>query len=176
MSDTTVRDDSAFDFCVEMVTDNGLDFWFSASSNEAHGDEGALGASRQNQWVIRMEPLFNFLIATLLDKKRDTHVMLLTTERLAKRPYFKVQHYKVITVDAIAVELPHKFAPTLLDAMQMLKMRNQEGNHAYGLVVIKCSNDGMVPAVIMPLDSADSEIPHYPADHILRLINEEPIT
>eukprot|EP00798_Chlamydomonas_sp_ICE-L_P011007 gene11007-18971_t len=144
-------------------------------SQEAHGDEGALGTNRQNQWLHRVEPFLYPLMATLLNKSnRDTHIILLTIERVEKRPYFKVQHCTVVPVDAIAVA--GKNTKAIQDKMYKLKMRHQQATYAYGLIVITCSNDSMVPVHIMHLDSRDYGLFHLSADDILRTINEEPIT
>eukprot|EP00798_Chlamydomonas_sp_ICE-L_P011005 gene11005-18969_t len=145
-------------------------------SQEVHGDGGALGANRQTLWLTRMEPFFYMLMAPLLDKKSDTHIVALTTERLEKRPYFKIQDYKVMPVDVVAGKFPHMFTKVIQDEMRKLKMSNQQANYAYGLIVITCSNDVMVPVMCMPLSSPDIELPHLPVDDILRTINEEPIT
>eukprot|EP00798_Chlamydomonas_sp_ICE-L_P011008 gene11008-18972_t len=73
---------------------------------EVHGDEGALAVKCQSQWYTLVKSHLYALMATLLEDKRDTHIIALTTERLEKRPYFKVQDYKVVSVDAVAVEFP----------------------------------------------------------------------
>eukprot|EP00798_Chlamydomonas_sp_ICE-L_P015658 gene15658-21764_t len=84
-----------------------------------------------------------------------------------------VQHYTVMPVDVASVEFPAN-ATTIQGAMHKLKMCHQQAKYAYGLIVITCSNDLMVPTVCKPLCSPDREIPHHAADHILRLINGEP--
>eukprot|EP00798_Chlamydomonas_sp_ICE-L_P028924 gene28924-32117_t len=129
---------------------------------EALGDEGARVLKRQSQWVNCVTVQLQFLMITLLEKKRDTHIIVLITDRLEKRPYFKVQHYKVIPVDAIAVELPEVDTPDVQDALQTLKKNNQQADDPYGFIVITCSNDSMIPNVCMPLESY--KMGYYPVD------------
>eukprot|EP00798_Chlamydomonas_sp_ICE-L_P021803 gene21803-28824_t len=85
----------------------------------------------------------------------------------------RVQHYKVIPVDAVAVELPRMRTAVVQDAMQSLKMSHQLANDSNGLIVFTCSNDSMIPDFCMPLVSPDCEMPHLPVDSILGLINGE---
>eukprot|EP00798_Chlamydomonas_sp_ICE-L_P011006 gene11006-18970_t len=140
-------------------------------SQEAYGDEGARRLNRQSKWLNCVAVPLKFLMITLLENKRDTHIVVLTTERLEKRPYFKVQHYKVIPLDAIAVELPELQTPMVRDALHTLKMNNQQANDAYGFIVITCSDDSMLPDICMPLESCN--IPFFPGEGILREINGE---
>eukprot|EP00798_Chlamydomonas_sp_ICE-L_P020437 gene20437-27225_t len=140
---------------------------------EAHGAEGALIANRQSQWLTMVEPLLYSLMATLLDKKRDTHIIILVTEHEEKRPYFKVQHYNVMPVYAVAVELPPQFTPVVQDAVHTLKMSCQHADYAYGFILIVCSNDSRLPVINKNLSSPDLEIPYLHVDDIMRIINEE---
>eukprot|EP00798_Chlamydomonas_sp_ICE-L_P011010 gene11010-18974_t len=97
-------------------------------SQEAHGDEGILALTRQSQWLIRVRPLLYMLMATLLGKIRDTHIIVLITERLEMKPYFRIQDYKVMPVDAVAVELPELHIPTIRHGVHTMKMENQKKN------------------------------------------------
>eukprot|EP00798_Chlamydomonas_sp_ICE-L_P011011 gene11011-18975_t len=59
-------------------------------AQETHGDAGALSASRLSQWIARVVPILYTLMTVCLDKSnRDTHIILLTIERVEKKPYFK---------------------------------------------------------------------------------------
>eukprot|EP00798_Chlamydomonas_sp_ICE-L_P015657 gene15657-21763_t len=128
-------------------------------AQEAHGDEGALIANRQSQWLTLVNPLLYSLMATLLDEKNDTRIIVLTTKRLEKRPYFKAQHCTLVPVDAIALEIP-QMTSSVQDAMHTLKMSHHQANYAYGLIVITCSNDLMEHI----LDQVRSAVENHKAD------------
>eukprot|EP00798_Chlamydomonas_sp_ICE-L_P011009 gene11009-18973_t len=103
-------------------------------SQEAYGDEGPRRLHRQSKWLNCVVAPLKYLMVTLLENKRDTHIIVLTTELVEERPYFRVQHYKVIPVDAIAVDLPDTDTQMVQDSLHTLKMNNQQANDAYGFM------------------------------------------
>eukprot|EP00798_Chlamydomonas_sp_ICE-L_P011003 gene11003-18967_t len=132
-------------------------------AQEAHGDAGALNASRLTQWITRVEHPFLSLVATLLYKISDTHILLLTTKRYEKRPYFKVEEYKVVPGDKFAVEYPGEYEEMVRGPMHEFLMSHRHENGTYGLIVIMCSNDPMIPTLCLPQHCLDP-IPHIPSD------------
>eukprot|EP00798_Chlamydomonas_sp_ICE-L_P013329 gene13329-19168_t len=130
---------------------------------QAHGDNVAINANLQNQWVSRVEMLLVNMMANLLgnrlDMKSDSHMIVITTERLDKKPHFRVKDYQVLSLDDFAQKFP-AMHPGVLEDMHRMTAPFQQENHGneerahvgYGLILLVCSNDPMLPVHKMKLN------------------------
>eukprot|EP00798_Chlamydomonas_sp_ICE-L_P018484 gene18484-24980_t len=136
---------------------------YNKQVQEVHGDKGALGFRRLTKWITFVTPGLMGMVAYLLDKKTFTHVIVLRTEHLDTKPYFRIQTYKVQSVVDMARENPAQHLQMASGLQEMRKefqsRTSSDGELFYGLVLVTSTNDAKLPEPILVLGGSIDDLP-----------------